>query len=451
MKPEFRRPIHPPMINNTGDTMYTFEKTLLVAIPGFTLLMLIEYLYGLAKGRNTYANTADVVSSLSSGLTFVISNTLGFGALVISYAWLSSLQFEATGSGELGDIPIWVWLVTFIWVDFTGYWIHRWAHANNFLWAMHMIHHSSEEFNLAVALRQNAFKWFTYNGIMLAPLLLLKIPVEVLAIIVPVHLFMQFWYHTRHIGDLGVLEYLFVTPSQHRVHHAINQPYIDKNFGLIFSVWDRAFGSFQKELKEEPCAFGITVPVRNYNPVLIELQYIGRMLRDSFYTKRWRDKFAVFFSRTGWRPADVAERFPYQKIEDCHNFEKYQPATPLWLQLWGVIQTLITVALAAYLFQFIEFFTRQELLMYVAIMLPGIYAATNQLQNQSSIVAESIRLCLSLYVVYSTGDWFMIATKISNAHIVILLVFAISWLLAIYLRFRQEAPTGSSTPTAPLV
>jgi sterol desaturase/sphingolipid hydroxylase (fatty acid hydroxylase superfamily) len=384
--------------------MYTFEKTLLVAIPGFTVLMLVEYLYGLAKGRNTYANTGDLVSSLSSGLTYVISNTVGFGALIIGYGWLASvlgMQPESAESGalELASVAIGIWVLTFVWVDFTGYWIHRWAHANNFLWAMHMIHHSSEEFNLAVALRQNAFKWFAYNGVMLAPLILFKVPVEVVAIIVPVHLFMQFWYHTRHIGRLGFFEYFLVTPSQHRVHHAINSIYIDKNFGLIFCVWDRLFGTYQKELKEEPCAYGITAAVSNYNPLMIELEYLGRMLRDSFYTRNWKDKFAVFFSRTGWRPADVAERFPVAKIEDCHNFEKYEPKTPLWLQLWGVVQTMITVGLAAYLFQYIEFFSKQELYLYVAIMLPGIYAATNQLQNKGSVIAESIRLGLSLYVV----------------------------------------------------
>ena len=423
--------------------MYTFEKTLLYAIPGFVVLMLAEFLYGLWVKRNTYSNQSDTIASLSSGLTYIISNTVGFGVLVLSYDWIHGLFAPEQGNAA-NTTAWWVWLLTFVWRDFTGYWVHRWAHANNFLWAMHMIHHSSEEFNLAVALRQNAFKWFAYGGLLMAPLVLIGVPVEVVAIVIPVHLFLQFWYHTRHIGDLGWLEYIIVTPSQHRVHHAINKPYIDKNFGLIFCCWDRLFGSFQKELPEEPCAFGITTPVRNYNPVLIELQYIGRMLRDSWHTKGLGNKFAVFFSRTGWRPEDVDLAYPRYKIEDPHNFEKYAPPASVALQCWGGFQTVLTVLLAGYLFSFIEFFSQQQLWLYVAILLAGVYGITNLIQGQGAVIAESIRMGISLWVVFSSGDWFGLAerTGLPGAQYLLLGIFVLGLLLALA-HARKQAPVSA--------
>ena len=136
-------------------------------------------------------------------------------------------------------------------------------------------------------------------------------------------MFGQFWYHTRHIGKLGWLEYIFVTPSQHRVHHAINPIYIDKNLGGIFSIWDRMFGTFQEELEEEPCVFGTLKPVHTWNPILINFQHNWGLAKDAWYTKSWKDKFRLWFMPTGWRPVDVAKRFPRPIVENVFEQQKY--------------------------------------------------------------------------------------------------------------------------------
>ena len=130
----------------------------------------------------------------------------------------------------------------------------------------HIIHHSSEEFNLACALRQPISSFVNLFTFLLLPAALFGVPSTVIAILLPIHLFLQFWYHTRYIGKLGFLEKFMVTPSHHRVHHAINPEYMDRNHGQIFIFWDKWFGTFQEELDSVPPVFGITRPAHTWNP-----------------------------------------------------------------------------------------------------------------------------------------------------------------------------------------
>ena len=145
-----------------------------------------------------------------------------------------------------------------------------------------------------------------------------------ISILGPLHLFGQFWYHTRHIGKLGWLEYILVTPSQHRVHHAINKEYIDKNLAAIFCIWDRAFGTFQEELDNVPCVYGTLKPVRTWNPILINFQHIWFLIQDAWYTSNTIDKLKIWFMPTGWRPLDVVDKIPRNKVINVMNQEKYK-------------------------------------------------------------------------------------------------------------------------------
>jgi sterol desaturase/sphingolipid hydroxylase (fatty acid hydroxylase superfamily) len=126
--------------------------------------------------------------------------------------------------------------------------------------------------------------------ILLLPAALLGVPPTVIAVVAPLHLFAQFWYHTRHIGKMGFLEKIIVTPSHHRVHHAINKEYIDKNYGQIFIFWDKMFGTFQEELKEVPAVYGITRPVQTWNPLKINFLHMWLLMKDAWYTRSWKDK-----------------------------------------------------------------------------------------------------------------------------------------------------------------
>ena len=146
-------------------------------------------------------------------------------------------------------------------------------HRVNILWNRHFIHHSSEDFNLSCALRQSISNTIKFSAIFMIPGALLGVPASIFAVLGPIHLFMQLWYHTQLIGNLGLLEYVFVTPSHHRVHHAINDEYIDKNYGQILIVWDKIFGTFQAELKSVPPVYGTLNQANTWNPILINYKY----------------------------------------------------------------------------------------------------------------------------------------------------------------------------------
>ena len=284
--------------------MEAYAAILLWAIPGFFILVITEFAYGHFSKRQTYT-LMDTLASLSSGMTNVIKDVLKLGLILISYPFLVNhlnlLEIESSIS---------IYIIAFIAIDFASYWIHRLNHKINIFWNQHIIHHSSEEFNLACALRQSISNLLGYSALFLIPAAFLGIPSEVILTLSPLHLFAQFWYHTRHIGKLGFLEYIIVTPSQHRVHHAINPIYIDKNLSAIFCVWDRIFGTFQEELDSETPIYGTLKPVQSWNPVWINFQHFWILLRDAWYTKDRLSKIKIWFMPTGWRPPDVIKRFP---------------------------------------------------------------------------------------------------------------------------------------------
>ena len=215
--------------------MQTYAEVLTIAIPFFIVLLAIEY--GVSKWKNVEViRSFDTISSLSSGLTNTIKDVLGLAIVIISYSWMVEHMaiIEVKSSFAL-------YFLTFVGLDFAGYWSHRFEHEINVFWNRHIIHHSSEEFNLACALRQNVSAIVSVFFFLLIPLAIIGIPAEVIAVVAPIHLFAQFWYHTRLINKMGFLEYIIVTPSHHRVHHAINDIYLDKNFGQIFIFWDKMF------------------------------------------------------------------------------------------------------------------------------------------------------------------------------------------------------------------
>jgi sterol desaturase/sphingolipid hydroxylase (fatty acid hydroxylase superfamily) len=261
----------------------------------------------------------DTISSLSSGFSNLMVDILGLGIIIFSYPFF----YERLKVVELEE-SILLYFIAFVCVDFASYCHHRLKHSINIFWNMHVIHHSSEEFNLACALRQSITNNLGIGILFLVPAALLGVPPKMISILGPLHLFGQFWYHTRHIGKLGWLEYILVTPSQHRVHHAINKEYIDKNLAAIFCIWDRAFGTFQEELDDVPCVYGTLKPVRTWNPILINFQHLWYLIQDAWHTNSLIDKFKIWFMPTGWRPKDMVKKIPRNKVENVFDQEKYK-------------------------------------------------------------------------------------------------------------------------------
>ena len=309
------------------------------AVPFFLLAIAFEWSWGRWRGRDTYRLT-DAVSSLTLGglsqaRRFV---ALGLGGSV--YAWLASVTPFSTWSAE----GWWAWVLAFVLYDLCYYCSHRAGHEIKLFWAAHVVHHQSEDYNLSTALRQTS-SGFLFGWIFYTPLFFIGVPAEMMVTVGALNLIYQFWVHTEHVGDLGWFEYVFVSPSNHRVHHARNTQYLDRNYGGVFIVWDRLFGSYQRELASEPCIYGITKPIQSWSPVESWIHVYRDMFDDMRQTNSWTQRLWVPFSHPAWQPSDVAATTSLSNQEDP-PFEKYDPQVSVARKVSGAVNLiLITVFL----------------------------------------------------------------------------------------------------------
>jgi len=373
-------------------------------MPVFLLFVLFEKWYGWKKKRET-VRTMDMISSLSSGVTNVTKDVLGLSLVIVGYPLLvEKLALIHISNGIL------TYLIAFIALDFAGYWTHRVQHTVNLFWNGHIIHHSSEDFNLACALRQSISSIVKIFIIFLLPAALLGVPAEVIAVIAPLHLFAQFWYHTEHINKMGFLEKLIVTPSHHRVHHAFNKEYLDKNYGQIFIFWDKLFGSFQEELPDVQPVYGITRPVQTWNPIRINFQHISLLFKDAWRTRNWKDKILIWFKPTGYRPSDVIEKYPVRKIDDPFHFEKYEPKSSPLLHGWAWVLLISLLFFLSYLFgniARINAIDNSYIYWYGLFIFLYVYSMTELMDRNPTAIFWSIACSVfMLTLIYLQGDWF---------------------------------------------
>jgi sterol desaturase/sphingolipid hydroxylase (fatty acid hydroxylase superfamily) len=312
------------------------------AVPFFVLAIVLELAYGMVKQRNTY-RLNDSVSSLSLGVLSQAQRfvTLGVGGYVY---YLLTEYFSL----PLMDASHWfTWVLAMVLYDFCYYWLHRMGHERTILWAAHVAHHQSEDYNLTTALRQTS-TGFLLGWLFYIPMYLLGIPAQVVVTVGALNLIYQFWVHTQHVPKLGWYEWFFVTPSNHRVHHAQNDRYMDRNYGGLFIIWDRLFGTFQEELDEEPVVYGIRGPIKSWSPVKALTHIYVDMAKDSWHTEHWRDKLKVWVSRNGWRPTDVAAKYPREKT-DLRHFERYNPRVSCAVSVYAFFQLVSVVLLLNYM------------------------------------------------------------------------------------------------------
>lgn len=401
--------------------METYGKILLFAMPAFLSLVLLEKWYGWYKGRDTVRNM-DMISSLSSGITNVTKDVLGLSISILTYGWL----VERVALVHIHS-TIWTYVFAFIALDFAGYWVHRWSHHINLFWNLHVIHHSSEEFNLACALRQSISEIVKVFAFLLLPTALLGVPAQVIATIAPIQLFAQFWYHTRHIDKMGFLEKIIVTPSHHRVHHAMNREYIDKNLGQIFIFWDKLFGTYQEELASVPPVYGITRPAQTWNPIKINFQHLWLLMKDAWRTRSWKERFTLWFKPTGYRPADVAEKYPVEKIEDVYQFNKYAPRASTALQAWSWVQIIFALLFIGYLFGNIAAINKINgtyIYLYGGFVFLSVYAYTELMdRNPYAIFWEALKNAFAFGILYYYGDWFGASQLVSWINYVLIAYF----------------------------
>ena len=407
--------------------MKEYAAVLVIAMPLFLALILIEKLYGYYKGEDT-APIMDSVSSISSGIINSLKDVLGLSVTLLSYEWMS--QHLALFQQEITITSI---IIAFIAIDFYGYWSHRLAHQINFLWNKHAIHHSSEEFNLSCALRQSISSFVNLFTFLLIPAALLGVPAKVIAITLPIHLFLQFWYHTKHIKKLGFLEQIIVTPSHHRVHHAINPEYMDKNHGQIFIFWDKLFGTYQEELDSVPAVFGITRPAQTWNPFRINFQHLWLLISDAWRAENWKDIFTIWFKPTGWRPENFEEKYPVTKISNVYSFNKYGTQHSNILMYWSAIQMFVTLGLVSYLYLSIAQMELQNIFIYGTFIFISVYSYTELMDtNNYSLFWESVRFVFGIGIISYFGNWFNIDANIPFGTQIVLSYLAISLGVNIY-------------------
>jgi alkylglycerol monooxygenase len=313
---------------------------IVLAIPVFLVLILLELLITRLQEKDYY-RLSDSINDLSCGILDQILMVFMKTALFAGYAWVYEGYRLFSISGSLA-----AWAACFLGVDFLYYWFHRTGHEVNAFWAAHVVHHQSEEYNLAVALRQGAFQpvfsWFFY-----LPLAILGFPPLMFLTVTSIDTLYQFWIHTRAIGRLGPLEWVLNTPSNHRVHHGRNPKYIDRNHGGILIVWDRLFGTFQKE-EEEP-AYGITTPLRSFNPVWAHLHYWVELGGKARRATRLTDRVRLFLKPPGWQPADLGGFVAAPEVDPAHV--KYDTTAPTGLAVYVFVQFVaVLVATTALLF-----------------------------------------------------------------------------------------------------
>ncbi len=271
--------------------MYTEKLNLLAfIIPLFLVLMLLEYWYSLKKQKRFYSFD-ESISNLNVGIVERMCDMFSVSLFYFFFVWVyqnfAIFHIEAN---------LWTWIILFLFTDFLWYWYHRYSHEINLLWAAHVVHHQSEDYNFTVAARITIFQ-AVFRSLFWAFIPLLGFPPFMMTAILLVHGVYPFFSHTQTVGNLGVLERIFVTPSHHRVHHSSNEIYLDKNYGDILIIWDRLFGTFIPEQKEEPCVYGLTKPIHRYTFLWQHFHYLFEIGLSFKRAQGFKNKMRTIFGR----------------------------------------------------------------------------------------------------------------------------------------------------------
>lgn len=360
-----------------------------LSIPVFFILIGIELGYAVYKKLNYY-RLNDSLANLSQGIgsqligIFLKTGTF-YGYLYIFEHW----RFYTFPNS------VWTWLLLFIGVDFFYYWFHRLSHEINALWAAHIVHHQSEEYNLTVALRQSwfqsGFAWIFYLPLAFAgfePMMFLTVSAF--------NTLYQFWIHTRAIGNMGILEWILNTPSHHRVHHGSNPKYIDKNHAGTLIIWDRMFGTFQKE--EEEVVYGITKPLASWNPVWANFHYWAELVQSARMASSIRSKIKQFIMPPGWFPEELGG-MQYPKEINLKSYHKYNPEYNRRFNGYILFHFLITLILASILLFTVDQMETGHLVLCCVLIINGLLSYGALMEGKSwSVKIEYFRFTYWLFL-----------------------------------------------------
>jgi len=407
---------------------------ILYAIPLFILTILIEAFVAKRKGRHWYRFN-DAITNLNIGIG---NQAIGIFAMVLIltvydyfFTHFRLIDWPSTGWAVAGCLLIF---------DFIFYWAHRWGHTVNFFWGAHVVHHSSEEFNLSVALRQ---PWF-HN--LIAFVLFLPLPVLgfhplIFAGVGAFHTLYQYWIHTKGIGKLGPVGWIFNTPSHHRVHHGVNRHYIDKNYAGFLIIWDRLFDTFEAEKDE--VLYGITKPLKSWNPAWANLHYYVELAQQARHLPTWKDRALLLFQKPGWRPRSQGGYQPPQTITKA-NYAQYDTQATPSMNIYVLIQfAVLLVGLLAYLVHWNGMSDFYRVVFLGIIIITTMICGAIMEGKRWVLVAEYVRLLLvafslTTFYYYWYQDWFLIMLVGAIIGFVLFNTwFTLGWLLRPFRLSRQ--------------
>ncbi|MFZ4690767.1 MAG: sterol desaturase family protein [Polymorphobacter sp.] len=376
---------------------------ILYAFPVFLGTMALEAWLLRRRGRPGY-DVPDALTSLHAG---VLSQVAGVFTKLLTFAiYVLVYQAYAIGSwptGTAGLGPL-VWVTALVAYDFGYYWAHRLGHEVGIMWAAHNVHHSSEHFNLSTALRQSStgglFGWVVF-----LPLAVLGVPPMMLAIVGLTNLLYQYWVHTELIGRLGWLEYVLVTPSNHRVHHGQNDYCIDRNYGGMFIVWDRLFGTYADERADEPVVYGVRKALRSYDPVWANLHHYADLAREAAATPGWRGKLQVWLAPPGgWRDEKVQ---PFEAAK----FVRFAPPAPADVKRYAIVHYLALVLMLAHFLMVQDSLELAERLAYAGVIFGSAVAIGGLLEGKPwAFRVEAGRVAALIAAIIAWPVWFTLAT-----------------------------------------
>jgi alkylglycerol monooxygenase len=367
------------------------------AVPFFLLAILVELTYGFLKKNNTY-RLNDAISSLFMGSLRTANKLIfiGLGGYVFYLIETNLTLWRMDASS------VFTWIFAFVVYDFFYYWFHRISHERQIFWASHVAHHQSEDYNLSTALRQTGtgalLTWIFY-----IPVFLIGVPSYVFVSVASLNLIYQFWVHSEHIPKLGFYEWVFVTPSNHRVHHAQNDEYIDKNYGGVFIIWDRMFGTFKEEDTKIPCIYGLRGSIKTFNPIWANLHIYVQMLKDIWSSKSLKDKLYVPFAQTGWRPSSL-ENDSFKDDFDPNLFKKYDPQSSKKIKFYAFAQFIVLSFVGLIVLES-GIFGYSELCIIIGMMAFTMFCTAAWLDGKKAYKSESLRLIVLVVIgVYALSN-----------------------------------------------
>jgi len=360
------------------------SKVIVFATPIFLLLIALEFVWGRRRARNGTGHDSyrmnDAINSISLGILSQLGGVLTklltvgiYTAVFGAVALYPHLEFWSTWYGVL---------LALVFYDLCYYWLHRAGHVVALFWAAHVVHHQSQHYNLSTALRQTSSGAF-FGWIFYLPMAIAGVPPLVFGIVALIDLLYQFWVHTEQIGKLGWFDRVFCSPSNHRVHHAVNDPYLDKNYGGILVLWDRLFGSFQVET--EPCVYGTRGQLNSWDPLWANFEVYSALARDAWHTRNWGDKVRIWFKPPGWQPADLALASPKPAFTLASVTTFNPPMTPAQQWFAGLQFLLMLGAVASFLWV-ADSLSVRDAAIWVAAISSGVWATGRFMQGQLSLL-----------------------------------------------------------------